>query len=231
MYILSLETSTKNFSLAVSHDEKLLRFRNVRTDRILESSMLSSIDKLLSSCDLTFDQVDALAVGLGPGSFTSLRVGLSTVKAFGLATDKKIVGICSLDVLASAVSKQKVDEICVVVDARRGNVYAAIYNMDLSLKTEYLLTKIEDVLTRVKGKTLFVGDGATLYQKQIEEAYKAQGKISSCRAVFADEKFSYPQARELAKLALKRLEQKKYDDPATIVPIYLYPQDCQVDRR
>ena len=254
MYILSLETSTKNFSLAISKDEKVLRFRNVRTDRILESSMIDSIDKLLASCDLNLDKVDALAIGLGPGSFTSLRVGLSTVKAFALATGKKLVGICSLDVLASGVVPNesigtKTDEICVLADARRGKVYAAIYDVRNGFKpflTEHLLTTIEDVLKLVHGTTLFVGDGILLYKEQIEAAYRKHlsfpnadqtlsppnvsvgGDGLFCRPVFAAEKFWYPQAKELAKLAFKKLEIRKYDDPSTIVPIYLYPQDCQV---
>ena len=232
MYILSLETSTRNFSLAVSKDEKVLRSRNIRTDKILESSMIGAIEKILGFCDLTFEQVDALVVGLGPGSFTSLRVGLSTVKAFALATKKKLVGVCSLDVIASGVVGAKVDEICVLVDARREKVYAAIYDKNLSLKSEYMLTSIDDVLKLVQGKTLFVGDGIPLYKKHIEQAYRSHSKekANGCQPVFASEKFWYPQAKELAKLGGRRLQKKDFDDPAMILPIYLYPQDCQVNR-
>ncbi len=232
MYILSLETSTKNFSLAISKDEKVLRFRRIRTDKILESSMIASIENLLESCQLTFKKVDAVAVGLGPGSFTSLRVGLSTVKAFGLATNKKIVGVSSLDVIANGVLGQKADQVCVLVDARRGKVYVAIYDMKLNRKTDYLLTTIEDVLDRVQGRTLFVGDGIPLYKDQIEAAYVSYNKknTTECKPIFAIEKSWYPKAAQLAKLAFKRMELKNYDDPASIVPIYLYPQDCQVNR-
>jgi tRNA threonylcarbamoyladenosine biosynthesis protein TsaB len=232
MHILSLETSTKNFSLAVSKDEKVLKFRNMRTDRILESSMLGSIEKLIVLAGLTFKKIDAIAVGLGPGSFTSLRVGLSTVKAFALATNKKVVGVCSLDVIASGVTGQKADEICVLVDARRGKVYAAIYSMDLKAKTKHLLISIDEALTLVKGKTLFIGDGIALYQKEIEKAYQAysKDKVLTCQPVFAPEKFWHPQAKQLAKLAEQRLRNQDCDDAATLVPIYLYPQDCQVNR-
>ncbi|MBI3601948.1 MAG: tRNA (adenosine(37)-N6)-threonylcarbamoyltransferase complex dimerization subunit type 1 TsaB [Candidatus Omnitrophica bacterium] len=246
MYILSLETSTKIFSLAVSKDNEILRFRNVHTARILESSIIGAIDHLLASCDLNLDNIDTLAVGLGPGSFTSLRVGLSTVKAFALATGKKLVGINSLDILASRVVDQKADEICTIIDARRGKVYAAIYgstrsakgrlrspfcDKTLTRKTDYLLTTVDDVLGRVHGATLFVGDGLGLYKDHLQKAYRAYAKKKStgCRPIFALEKFWYPQAKELAKLAFKRLETEKYDDPANIVPVYLYPQDCQVN--
>lgn len=233
MYLLSLETSTKIFSLAVSRDEKVLRFRNIRTARILESSIITSIDGLLVSCKLGFKDIDTLAIGLGPGSFTSLRVGLSTIKAFALSSGKKVVGIGSLDVIASGVAGEQADEICVIVDARRGKVYAAVYDGQLNRKTDYLLTTIEDVLTRVQGTTLFVGDGVSLYRQHIEAAYKDYHKNQPtlCRAIFAAEKFWYPQSKELAKLALKRIKHKEFDNPVALTPVYLYPQDCQVTRK
>ena len=233
MYILSLETSTKNFSLAVSQDDKVLSFRNIRTDKILESSMIGAIDKLLDFCHLNLKKIDVLAVGLGPGSFTSLRVGLSTVKAFALGQNKKVVGVGSLDIIASAVSNIEADEICVIVDARRGKVYAAIYDKMLKPKTDYLLTTMDDLLSKVHGTTLFVGDGLSLYKGQIEEAYRihAKDKVSGCQPLFIFKKFWYPQAKELAKLAFIRIKNGRYDNPERIVPIYLYPQDCQVDRK
>jgi len=233
MYILSLETSTKIFSLAIAQNEKVLRYRNVKTERILESSMIKAIDKLLNSCDLNLDKIDALAVGLGPGSFTSLRVGLSTVKAFALAADTKVIGVGSLDVIASGVRHQEADEICVLVDARRGKVYTAIYDSNLSRTTDYLLTTIDEILKKVKGKTLFVGDGLGLYREHIENAYRdhSQKKLTQCGAIFSDEKFWFPHSKELVKLALRKLRNKEFEDPERIVPIYLYPEDCQVSRQ
>ena len=230
---MSLETSTKVFSLAISKDEEILRFRNIRTERILESSIIGAIDELLAACALNLDKVDCLAVGLGPGSFTSLRVGLSTVKAFALATDKKVVGVGSLDIIASGVANQKADEICVVVDAKRGKVYAAIYNRNLTRQCDYLLATIDDVLEKVRGETLFVGDGLGLYKEHIERFYQnhSKNKPIQCRSIFTSEKLWYPHSKELAKLSFRKLINKEFQDPAKIVPVYLYPEDCQVDQR
>jgi universal bacterial protein YeaZ len=172
MYYLSLETSTKIFSLSVSRDEKVLRFRNITTAKLLENSIITAIDKLLDSAKVKFDQLDAFVIGLGPGSFTSLRVGLSTVKAFVMATEKPVVGICSLDVIAAAITDGAYDQICVLNDARRGNVYAAIYAQG-QCQTGHLLTTVTQVLDMVKGRTFFVGDALALYRKDIEAAYKA----------------------------------------------------------
>src|SRR3989304_5415259 len=100
MKILSIDTSTKTFSLAVSDGEEILRSRNIKITRVLSSSIIPSIHQILKKAGIALSQLDGFAVGLGPGSFTSLRVGLSTIKAFALATGKPVVGIPSLDVLA-----------------------------------------------------------------------------------------------------------------------------------
>ena len=81
MKILSIDTSTKNFSLAVSKDGRVLRYRNIFLDKVLESSIIPSIEGILKSADVRFKDLDGFAIGLGPGSFTSLRVGLSTIKS------------------------------------------------------------------------------------------------------------------------------------------------------
>jgi len=247
MYFLSFETSTKIFSLAVNKDEKVLRYRNLKTASVLEDSILPTLDKLLDSAGIKFSQVDGFAIALGPGSFTSLRVGLSTIKAFAMSTAKPVVGIPTMDIIAHAIQDMSFpnasignpfnhyDEICVINDARRGKVYACLYGLKdarLSRKSEYLLASLEDVLEKVHGKTLFVGDGLMLYRQSIEEAYQkyAAKKGSTCKCFFADEKWWYPQAKVMAGLAYERFRSEKYDDAAALQPLYLYPQDCQVTR-
>ncbi len=232
MNILSLETSSKIFSLAVSRDAQVLRFRNVKSTRLLENSIIKAIDKICLDAGVKFEKIDAFAIALGPGSFTSLRVGLSTVKAFCMATGKPLVGIGSLDVIAAGVAGKPCDEICVISDARRSKVYAAIFDPTGKRKGKYLLVTVEELLTQVHGKTLFVGDGLNLYRQQIEEAYKAHAKSakSDCQALFAPEKLWYPQAKLMAQLAYARLQLNDYDDAAKLLPIYLYAQDCQVQK-
>jgi tRNA threonylcarbamoyladenosine biosynthesis protein TsaB len=230
MYFLSFETSGKIFSLALNKDEKVLRYRNLESASILEDSILPVMDKMLDSAGIKFSQIDGFAIALGPGSFTSLRVGLSTVKAFAMATQKPVVGIPSLDInipyslLGKPEFRNKYgpsipDEICVINDARRGKVYACIYGPK-GRKTDYLLTSLDDVLDKVHGRTLFTGDALGIYRKEIEKACP--------KSLFAEEKWWYPQAKVMAVLAYERFRNKQYDDAATLLPLYLYPQDCQV---
>ena len=230
MYFVSFETSTKIFSLALSRDEKVLRYRNLKSASVLEDTILPALDKILDSAKIKFSQLDGFAIALGPGSFTSLRVGLSMVKAFAMATGRPVVGIPTLDIIASGVNGVACDEICVINDARRDKVYACFYDPKGLRKGDYLLTSLEDILEKAQGRTLFVGDAVGLYRKAIEEAYQkyAPKKNSACKCLFADGKWWYPQSKVMAALAYERFRNKQYDDAASLLPLYLYPQDCQV---
>lgn len=231
MKLLLLDSSTKRFSLAVSDGEKVLKSRNIVLEKILSSSIVPAVDKILKSCQLTLKEIDGFAVGLGPGSFTSLRVGLSTVKAFCFALNKPVVGIPSLDLVARAAfpfmtGKQK--NLCVIADARRGLVYAAVYEKSgesLKLKGDYLLTPLEDLLARIPGDALFAGDAVPLFREKIEGA-RRRGWAPS----FAPERSALPDARQMLLPALEKFGGQKTDDAKRLVPLYLYPADCQVRR-
>ena len=235
MKILALETSTKRFGLAISDGKKVLTQRNIVLKKVLSSSIIPAIDQMLKRLKITLKDIDGFAIGLGPGSFTSLRVGLATVKAFALTLEKPVVGISSLDVLANNVKDKPVDQVCVIVDARRNMVYASIYEKKgdcLDRSSEYMLTALDNVLDQVKGNTLFIGDGLSLYRENIVKAYREAAKKhkTSCKPLFTEEKFWYPRAGELAKIANERFEAKDPDSIEKLVPLYLYPEDCQVSR-
>ena len=240
MYFLSFETSTKIFSLALNKDAKVLRFRNIKSAMVLEDAIIPAIDKMLDAAGISFDQVDGFAIALGPGSFTSLRVGLSTIKAFAMSTNKPVVGIPSMDIIARGVCHSRAsgnplkefiqyDQICVLNDARQGKVYACLYGPQ-GATSEYLLTTLDDVLDKVHGNTIFVGDALGIYRKDIEKAYQKHSlkKGNACKCLFADEKWWYPQSKVMAQLVYERFQAKKFDDAAKLLPLYLYPQDCQV---
>jgi len=230
MNILSLETSTRQFSLAISREEKILIQKNMILNGVLSSSIIPSIEKLLKSAKLSFEKIDGFVIGLGPGSFTSLRVGLSTVKALSFATRKPVVGIASLDALALGVLSPAQTRICALADARRNLVYSCLYeNKKGRLKriSDYSLSSVKDLVKKINRETLFVGDGIKLFREEIS---KLISERETLKIDFAPEKFWYPQAKYLAALAAKRFQQKKYDDPDRLVPLYLYPDNCQVTR-
>ncbi len=228
MKILSLETSTKTFSLAVSDHQKILASRHFKLTKVLSSSIIPAINGILKKSRLALKDLDGFAIGLGPGSFTSLRVGLSTVKGLSFATGKPIVGISSLDVLAMNAPSTVGASICVACDARRNLVYSCFYRRSkngLERTSEYFLAEIDEILNKIKGTAFFVGDGVGLYKEKIV----ARGQQSS-RNLLAQEKDWYPHARYLAELATPRFVKKEFDSVDEIVPLYLYPEDCQIQK-
>ncbi len=222
MNLLAIDTSTKRFSLAVVREGVLVRYCNISSKKVLSDVIMSAIEAILRESHLTLPALNGFVVGLGPGSFTSLRVGLATIKGLVFVTRKPVVGIPSLDALAMAVPHD--GKVCVVCDARRNLVYACLYEKKgstLRRKSKYLLTDMEDVLRRLKGKITLIGDSAPLFQGAIK-------KITTIQPHFVPKRLLYPQAQHLATLAIERFKAGKYDAIESLVPLYLYPQDCQV---
>ena len=225
MNILAIDTSTKNLSLAVSKGAEILKYRNRKLQRPLSSSIMPGIRDILKAAGVRLKQLDGFVVGLGPGSFTSLRVGLSTGKGLVFAVNKPVVGISSLDALALGVKENDV-QICALCDAKRNMVYACVYHKtasDLRRTGDYTLAEVKDILKHIKGKTVFIGDGVKLFKDEIRQA-------RGITPVFMEDEETIPQARHLIPLALQRLNNCKQDDIDTLVPMYLYPEHCQVRR-
>ena len=225
MNLLCIDTSTKNLSLAVSNNEKILKFRNAKLSRPLDLSIIPSIKRILDDAKMPVGGLDGFAVGLGPGSFTSLRVGLSAIKGLAFAVRKSVIGISSLDILAMNVRENA--RICTLCDARRDLVYACFYEkkgLVLKRKSGYLLANIGDVLKQIDGETAFIGDGLKLYKDDIKRAKGITPK-------FIDEKYIFPQARHMVPLVLARFQKGKPDNIEKLVPLYLYPDHCQIKRK
>jgi tRNA threonylcarbamoyladenosine biosynthesis protein TsaB len=152
-------------------------------------------------------------------------VGLSAVKGMAFAAGKPVIGASSLDLLAMNVAGDA--QVCAVNDARRGLVYACLYEKKggaLKKKTDYLLTDIHSVLKQIKGGVVFVGDGLKLYKEDIK-------KTKGLTPVFTEEKDSFPQAGRLPSLVLQRARQNEWDPVDALVPLYLYPDHCQIRKR
>jgi len=226
MNLLAIDTSTKNLSLAVAKKGKVVKFRNTKLNRPLSSSIMPSIKRILDSAGISLGKIDGFAVGLGPGSFTGLRVGLSTIKGLAFVTNKPIIGVSSLDALAMNIEEDHA-QICTLCDAKRNLVYACLYEKKGSLlkrKSDYVLESIDEVLVRIKGKTSFIGDGVKLFRDDIN-------KVKSIGPVFVDEKLMLPQAKFLIPLVLEKFQKGRRDDIDKLTPLYLYPDHCQVKKR
>ncbi|MBE7037294.1 MAG: tRNA (adenosine(37)-N6)-threonylcarbamoyltransferase complex dimerization subunit type 1 TsaB [Ruminococcaceae bacterium] len=220
MNILAIDTSSLNATVALMNDEKVIGEYTISNKKTHSQVIMPMICELLEKCSLCMDDIDVFATGIGPGSFTGLRIGIATAKALCQAKQKKIIGISSLASLAKNVSDTE-KTICPIIDARRGDVYNALYKNGVCIKEDRAIS-LDELFEELKGKdVLFLGDGAIVYKDKIIE------KMGD-NAYFADIHNMLSKASSIAALAYKRAEQKDFDDYHTILPIYL--RSCQAER-
>lgn len=224
MRILSIDTSTKYLAIGFSDGCKMYEYR-LKSGRMHSALIIPSIERIFQALKIPAQKIDYLAVGLGPGSFTGLRIGLSTVKGLAASLDKKVVGVSSLDIIANNVSErlENYSHVCPIIDARRGLVYTCLYRrVGSSLKrtTPYKLISLAELIKIAPKKTVFLGDGLKLYKKELTLKIK--------QAKFLDEEFYYPKAINIIKLSMEQIKKKKFIKMSKLHPIYLYPKECQV---
>jgi len=224
MRILSADTSSNKFSIALLENGTLVDQYEPASLNMHSSDLIPAIDKLLSKNSCTAKEIDGFCIGIGPGSFTGLRVGVTTMRALALALDKPIVGVPSIDAIAYNLFGNK-NQVCVLIDAKQNKVYARTYkfiNKRLEFNRKVLLLSIDELLKKIKVATIFSGDGLKVYKDKIMEELKD--------ASFAPDPFWLPKAAIIGKLGYKRLKAGKKDNVLKLSPLYIYPKECQVKK-
>jgi tRNA threonylcarbamoyladenosine biosynthesis protein TsaB len=218
MLTLAVECATKSIGLALLEEEEVLAELYVRLGRHHAEVLLPALDALLTMTGFTPECLDLLACTVGPGSFTGLRIGVSTVKGLSLATGKPVVGVSTLETLAmNAISSRCL--ICPMLDAQKNQVYAGLYRMgtdDLpTAERPDRLTSAPDLLKELaKAEVLFVGDGALRYQELIRETFKA-------RAILPGGSHHRLMASAVGLIGLRQYRSGAIMDTLTFAPRYL----------
>ena len=226
MKILALETATVAGSVAIVDDNKGL-IGEVRVDvKVAHSErLMPSVEWLLNASGLSINDIDAFAVSIGPGSFTGLRIGLSTAKGLAFSTGKPLVPVKTLDAFARTLVYCSYT-ICPMLDARKNEVYAGLYRWEDDLCKKIMpetAISPETLLSEIKGNgpLLFTGDGTLKYHEVIEETLKKD-------AVFAPSYRMSPSASSVAEIAFETLEQSDLPDPVSIIPFYIRKSEAEV---
>lgn len=211
--ILCIETATKVCSVALAKNGQLIAIKESKTENFSHSENLNVfIESLFQSVTYNLSDLDALAISMGPGSYTGLRIGVSTVKGLAYGLNIPVVGIGSLISLANLVDSPLKVLICPMFDARRMEVYSAVYQQDLKTILEVEAKIIDD--TSYKNllkdyKIKFVGPGAE----------KCSGIIKHENAIFdLDTEVS---AKGMISLANEKFEKEEFEDLAYFEPFYL----------
>lgn len=224
MKILGIDTTTKRLCLGVYVDTKFYEY-SLEVGRNLSALLVPTIQRVISALGLKILDIDYFACGLGPGSFTGMRIGLATIKGLSVVKNKPVIGISTLDILAKNASVK--DRLIVTaVDARRSLIYCSSYKYaqgNLKRQSPYSLLSLDELVKKFPNKVVILGDAVDLYR----DTFLARIK----NATVLDKDFWMPQAHNLMELALAKLKAKQFSSVLTIKPIYLYPKECQIKTR
>lgn len=217
MPILSIDTSTKNCSVAIHQEDKLLAISELFSEKSSSGMLTTLIQNVVKYANLQFKDLDAIAVAKGPGSYTGLRIGVSTAKGLCYTLDKPLIAVNSLEAMAYQL-KDFIDAewlLCPMIDARRMEVYCAIYRARSLYEIEATQAKIidEDSFDKLlqKNSIVFFGDGAEKCRKILQ---------NSDNAFFLDTEI-HPSARTIGYLAYEAFKQKQFENIADFEPFYL----------
>ena len=211
--ILLIETSTKSCSVSLSSENKIIACKEEVNEQYSHAEKLTVfITELFKTQDFTIKDLDAVAVSKGPGSYTGLRISVSTAKGLCYALDIPLISVSTLKAMAFGMAqKEKSDLYCPMIDARRMEVYNAFYNstnkeirgIQADIIEEYSYQKELDK------KVLFFGDGAE----------KCKQMIQHPNARFIDGIF--PSSKDMLEIANEKFAEKDFEDIAYFEPFYL----------
>jgi tRNA threonylcarbamoyladenosine biosynthesis protein TsaB len=227
MKVLGIDTSTTSGSIGLIHDERVISEYLLNLSVTHSERLLDAIDLVLRKTHHALGDLDGFAISLGPGSFTGVRIGVSTVKGLAYAAQKPVVGVSTLDVLASQVSPTPY-LICPIIDARKGEVYSAFYRYEesnhLKRLSEYQAMRPEVLSGMLRERTIFLGDGVKTYGDDLRNSLKSF-------AIFSPAVLHIPHGSAVARLGLQLLMQGEVLDLATFTPLYVRLSDAEIKWR
>jgi len=222
--ILALETATTCGSLALVAERRCLAEYSLNTTLAHSKNLLTGINRLLEQTGTGWPQIGAVAVSLGPGSFTGLRVALATAKGLCLAADKPLLGVSSLYGLAGQFPFSPLP-VCPVIDARKKEIYTALYRSlpggDLEELLPPMAIRPESLPDLLDGPTILTGDALAPYGPLFK-------KILGDQALLAPPEIFFARAATIGLAAWRLFRAGEFIDPAGAVPLYVRASDAEL---
>jgi tRNA threonylcarbamoyladenosine biosynthesis protein TsaB len=219
MRVLAVETSSLAGGVALLEDERLVAEYLLDVSITHSERLMAAIDRVLADARWTARQLGGLAVAVGPGSFTGLRIAVSTVKGLALALDLPIAAVPTLDAMAAALPWAALP-VCPVLDARKGEVYTSRYRWDggaMRREWDYLALSPEALAQRLDEPMILAGDGAATIRSPHARLLPPPRRLPSPACV--------------GVLGLERLRGGDTVAAATLAPLYLRPSEAELKRR
>lgn len=230
MKILGVDSSGLVASVAYLEDGIIKGNLSVNYQKTHSQTLLPMLDELVKTLNIDLKEIDCIAVANGPGSFTGLRIGVATVKGLGLAIDKKTVGVSTLEALA--LNWQGVSGlVCPIMDARRSQVYTAVYKYSAKLPESeaviepdsLLIEELCDKLNEIGEKVYFTGDGVPVYRKYIEDNLKVPFEFPTAAN-------AYQNAANIAVLGEFYAKKGQAVEAKDLTPVYLRKPQAERER-
>lgn len=225
MIILGIDTSTLLGGIALLDERMLIAETRLNVKISHSERLMGEVALCLERTGLSIDNIDVFAIAIGPGSFTGLRVGISTIKGLAFATGKPVTAVSTLEALAwnAAFSRYPV---CPVLDARKKEVYGALYRWagnGFELQIPEGAYPIRSLSAQMEEPVLFLGEGAVLYRSDIED-------VLGERAVFGTPEMMAPSPAHVAQLGLRNALRGEFLDAAAIAPRYCRRSEAEVKK-
>jgi len=219
MKILALDSSGLVASVAIVTEEAMLAEYTVNFKKTHSQTLLPMLEEIVRMVELDLSQIDAIAVAAGPGSFTGLRIGSATAKGLGLALQKPLISVPTLDGLAyNLCGTDKL--ICPMMDARRNQVYTGLYEIqhnELGIIKAQTAVAVEDMIEEINSlgrEVIFLGDGAAAYKEIIEE--KIRVKFG-----YAPIHMNRQRAGSIGALGIMHFKNNQFESASDHEPVYL----------
>lgn len=228
MKILAVDTSTSVASAAILEDDVIIGEYNCNRGKTHSQRLMPMVQHLLETVGLTAGDMDAFAASIGPGSFTGLRIGVTTVKAMAFAAERPVISVHTLDALAYNISMWN-SLICPMIDARNNQVFTAIYRFigdKLERLTEYQgvhVSELADQLKAMEGKIVFLGDAAGMHKDYFLQELGKRVCMAPANVVLA-------KASSVAVLAGNAYKNGNLESCYDMVPFYLRKSQAERER-
>lgn len=217
MKILAIDTSSKICSASILEDNNVIIEKHTDDEKTHSQNLMPLVDMLFKESGLALDDMDLLSCCLGPGSFTGIRIGIATIKAFADAKNIPTAGVTSLESLAYNINKTGL--IASLIDAKNDNVYYSLFSFNgekYSQIDEYKADNIQNILDSLSiydDEIIFVGDGSVVYKDLILKLIK--------NPQFASESENHQTSISVGKSAYTKYQNGNYGDSNFLLPIYL----------
>ena len=228
MRILALDSSGLVATVAIVEDEQTLAEYTVNYKKTHSQTLLPMLDEVAKMIELDLETIDAIAVAGGPGSFTGLRIGSATAKGLGLALNKPLIHIPTVDGLAYNLYGNT-GLICPIMDARRNQIYTGLYRFEgeeFQVVEEQMAISVQELVEKLNQygqKVIFLGDGVPVYREQLVQGLEVEYH-------FAPAHLNRQRAAAVATLAIKYYQEGKMETAKEHRPDYLRLSQAERER-